>query len=221
MRRVFFYKKPIGLLFLGLAVLVVLLNNGCVALSTPSSPRAAPLLRPVPLAQQSVNKALVLSKVGNHSLNPPLVFPVGSTLEGIELLPNTLSKSSRWDAQYILGSGLGWEQTYAFYRQYYAKAKVRWYGKQFPRGSPPAYVFAVYPNRGSRKDVIVYTIYVPSSLPDPDTAALGLSATERTRSQIWVACGILDSDLHWIQSGKEMLQQVIYVPYLPPLNQRE
>jgi len=219
MKRIIVCKKPIGLLFLALAVLAVLFNHGCVALSTPSSPRAAPLFRPVPLAQQSVNKAFVLRKVGNLSLDPPLVFPMGSILEGIELFPHALSASApNWDAQCVVGSGLGWEQTYAFYRQYYAKAKVRWHGKL--RRSPPAYSFAVYPNKGSRKGFIGYTIFAPSSLPDPDTDALGLSATERSRPQIWVGCSLLDNTFHLIQSGTGLPKQVIYVPYLPALNQR-
>lgn len=168
---------------------------------SPSSTNAPLFIRP--MAQPSAQKGpLVVSKIGSRVLKPPLVFPRGSFISGLELEGDASSGSFI----YFVSSGASWPQTYAFYQHYYAKAHVRWLGKQHS-GALTFYAFFLYPDNGVRKNAITVMIYPHAHPKDPDESKLGLTLLEQKRPRI-LATGNY--------SGKEVEKGSWQIPVTKP-----
>ncbi|GIV21564.1 MAG: hypothetical protein KatS3mg023_3315 [Armatimonadota bacterium] len=72
-------------------------------------------------------KTMVLRKIGNKVLEPPLFFPQGTEVVGIEILADKNMGKEEYYIGYVAVVPARWEEVERFYQQRYRNEKVRWH----------------------------------------------------------------------------------------------
>jgi hypothetical protein len=190
---------------MGGGAFLVLTTSCSLPPSQPSSSLPLLAFRPIPISVAK-DGTLIISQVNANPLRPALVFPPHSTLTGVVVRP-LYNKYPFLELE--VASGLKFQETINFYRQYYAKAKGRWLGKK-----DSMYDFIIYPDHLPQRERMIFLISGTFDPNDPEITALAPTQKEKLRPEIWVIVPLL--------AGPSMIDQntghpmkVFYVPWMP------
>lgn len=102
-------------------------------------------------------KATVVRRIGSMVLAPPLFFPPGTEILGIEVLAHKSRGKTQYDIGYVAVVPTRWEEAERFYQQRYRNEKTRWYS---PRTGDPRRVVVIFSrsNGGIKKTVATLLI---------------------------------------------------------------
>jgi hypothetical protein len=200
-------RSSLQLLKMGMGggAFLVLTTSCSLPPSQPSSSLPLLAFRPIPISVAK-DGTLIISQVNANPLRPALVFPPHSTVMGFVVRPIHNSYPA---LELEVASGLKFQETINFYRQYYAKAKGRWLGKK-----DSMYDFIIYPDHLPQRERMIFLISGTFDPNDPEITALAPTQKEKLRPEIWVIVPLL--------AGPSMIDQntghpmkVFYVPWMP------
>ncbi len=72
-------------------------------------------------------KTMVLRKIGTRALEPPLFFPPGTEVVGVEIVADKNQGKTEYNVGYVAVVPARREEIERFYQQRYRNEKVRWY----------------------------------------------------------------------------------------------
>ncbi|GIV14741.1 MAG: hypothetical protein KatS3mg022_0176 [Armatimonadota bacterium] len=100
-------------------------------------------------------KTMVLRKIGTKALEPPLFFPSGTEVIGVEILADKNQGKIEYDVGYVAVVPARREDVERFYQQRYRNEKVRWY---HPRTGETKSVAVVFSRSGGKTKQGVVTL---------------------------------------------------------------
>jgi hypothetical protein len=162
------------------------------------------LLRVMP-TNPAPGQPLVISRLGSRPLKPPLVFPPSSRLLGLYFDKGEYKGDI--GVEYVVSSRLSCQQAYGFYRHYYAKANVRWYGANYDGAKLLNYAFALYPSHQPRRHAITVIIF-PNGFANGYDPTQKLISAEALRHPVIYAGGEI--------SAEEIEREPLHIPVRHP-----
>lgn len=120
-----------------------------------------------------------ISKIFGQAVNPPLFFPPGSTVRGIEFKHDNEEKV--WQILYFATTPTSQEETYAFYRKRYKDSRAVWNGRQ---NTALGQIMAFTILEPQARKVATFTVIISKTANAPESMMLLLKPSEQQTTLI-------------------------------------
>ncbi len=148
---------------------------------------------------------ITLSHVAQRELNPPLYFPEGSRICGVEIM----FSGGEWQILYYAVTPVNFKDVQDFYKSKYDARLTKWTPMQQPRGKPARFHFLVWKDRLRRQPLFSVLVMQYNEFAE-DAKRFSLTREEEQMTQI--VAGIAMPDLCQAAHREKSVSWVLPIP---------